>query len=96
MATLTKNLTNEQKTFVDLLVKNYGPVVSRKQIIECATINTLPFPWWLLRQPFKSYRTSRGNYNLESILAADVTLTNNDNSTQPQVVASTPAVNVSL
>ncbi len=92
MATLTKNLTSEQSTFIDLLIKNYGPVVSRKQIIECATVNTLAFPWWLLRQPFKSYRTSRGNYNLESILAANVALTASDAPVQAAVIANTASL----
>jgi len=94
MATLTKNLVTEQRTFIDLLIKNYGPVVTRKQIIECATTNNVSFPWWLLRQPFKSYRTSRGNYNLESILAADAALTAGDAPVQPEVAATTS--NVSL
>lgn len=69
--TLKKNLTADQKAFIDLLMKNCGPVVSRKQIIEVAKTNTVEFPWWLLRQPFKSFRARRGHYNLESILAAD-------------------------
>jgi hypothetical protein len=75
MATLKKKLTSEQKSFIDLLIKTYGPVVSRKQVLEVANGNTeFDFPWWLLREPFKSFRARRGHYNLESILAASETL----------------------
>lgn len=69
-ATLTKPLTDGQRTFIGLLQSKLGPVVTRKQIIEVAKENNVEFPWWLLRQPFKSFRTGRGHYNLDSILAA--------------------------
>lgn len=90
--TLKKNLTADQKAFINLLLSNCGPVVSRKQIIEVAKSNNVEFPWWLLRQPFKSFRARRGHYNLETILAADAAV---GTQTPVATVASTETPSVS-
>lgn len=69
--TLRKNVTSEMRQLIEGVVKKYGSVASRKEIITFASDNGIQFDWWLFGYPFKSFKVSRGSYDLKAILAAD-------------------------
>jgi len=85
---LKKNLTTEQKAFLSAAFSKYGPTVSRKQVLELSNESGLPIQRWLLR--LKEYRSKRGTYNLETILAANDAL-GTSTVTEPAKTASVPA-----
>lgn len=66
---LKKSLTQTQKELVSAVFAKVGSKASRKKIIEVSTELGQDFPYWLLSAPFKEYRSKRGIYNLETILA---------------------------
>jgi hypothetical protein len=72
---LKKSLTTEQKAFLSAAFAKYGPTISRKQVLELSKESSLPVQRWLLR--LKEYRSKRGTYNLETILAASEVTTAN-------------------
>lgn len=71
MSTLKKPLTDDQKSFIYALQNKFGPVVTRKQIVEEAKANAGGGTVWRSILRMKTFRTNRGHYNLESILAAN-------------------------
>lgn len=69
---MKKSLTTEQQAFISAAFAKYGPTISRKQVLELSKDSGLPVQRWLLR--LKEYRSKRGTYNLETILAASKAL----------------------
>jgi hypothetical protein len=72
---MKRKLKDNQKAFIELLQNKYGPVVTRKQILETAIAeNAVKIGDFLIR--VKESRAKWGHYNLESILATSAAIGN--------------------
>lgn len=89
MSTLNKKLTTEQVNVLTDLQTKFGPVVSRKQILQYVKDTNINMPWWLFQ--LKSFRVRHGYYNIESIAAAnnsvDAVINNTDTTETTTVVS---------
>lgn len=65
-----KQLTTEQKAFIDAAVAKHGATISRKQVLALSVEQSLKPQRFLLR--LKQFKTKRGTYNLEAIKAANL------------------------